>query len=84
MKGSRPYKPGEIVPAGDLLHADYLGLALRLQGHEMISTGDGKVLEARLPSVSDNRSALEVHQYLVRTTGQGISRVIPFDVWTRA
>lgn len=83
MKGARRYKPGEIVPYGSLLHAPYLGEALHLQGHECLSLGNGKVLEARPPFSSSNRTALEVHRTLLSIAGQGITDVIPPSLWLR-
>lgn len=83
MAGSRPYIPGETPKRGDMLYSPYLGPALVKQGHVGWSLGNGKVLEARPPAASENRSVQEVHNILHRNAGVGWTHVVPFKVWSR-
>ena len=82
-EGSRPYPPVENTKRGWLLFSPYIGPELRLQGHVGIALGDGKVLEARVPALSSNRTENEGHRAIIAGGGRGYTRVIPPELWLR-
>ncbi len=83
MKGSKPYPPVENTPRGWLVYSPYLGPSLAMQGHVGIALGNGKVLEARVPTLSNNRTENEGHRALIAGGGQGYTTIIPPSIWLR-
>lgn len=81
--GTKPYPLKANTPRGWGIWSPYLGPALQLQGHFAIALGDGKVLEARVPTLSDNRTEDEVHRALIAGGGKGNKRIIPPSIWMR-
>lgn len=82
-EGTRPYPLKENTPRGWLVFSPYLGPALALQGHVGIALGNGKVLEARVPNLSANRTEDEGHRAIINWGGRGYTRIIPPEVWLR-
>lgn len=83
MAGSKPYPPVENTPRGWLVFSPYLGPQLALQGHVGIALGDGRVLEARVPTVSDDRTEDEGSRALVAGGGRPYTTIIPPSVWAK-
>ena len=83
MEGARPYPPVANTPRGWLVFAPYLGPSLSHQGHVGIALGNGRVLEARVPALSENRTEDQVHRLLIGSTGMGWTTIIPPDTWLR-
>lgn len=83
MRGCRPYPPVENTPRGWLVFSPYLGAALPLQGHVGIALGNGRVLEARVPAVSENRTENEGSQHLVAFGGRPYATIIPPELWLK-
>lgn len=81
--GTRPYPPVENTPRGWLVVSPYLGSALALQGHVGIALGNGRVLEARIPALSANRTEAEGSNALVRWGGRPYTRIVPPSIWLR-
>ncbi len=83
MRGAKPYPPVENTPRGWLVYSPFLGPSLPMQGHVGIALGDGKVLEARVPTLSNNRTEDEGHRALIAGGGQGYTTIIPPSIWLR-
>lgn len=81
--GSKPYPLVDNTPRGWLVWSPYLGEALALQGHVGVALGDGKVLEARVPNLSANRTEDQGHRALIAGGGRGYERIIPPSLWLR-
>lgn len=81
--GSREYPPIKNTPRGWLVWSPYLGSALPMQGHVGIALGNGKVLEARVPTLSANRTENEGSNALVRGGARPYTRIIPPELWMR-
>jgi predicted chitinase len=75
--GTREYPPVENTPRGWLVFSPYLGSPLALQGHVGIALGNGFVLEARVPTLSSNRTEHEGSVALTRLGGRPYTRIIP-------
>jgi hypothetical protein len=75
--GSRPYPTVENTQPGWLVWSPYLGALLRLQGHTGVALGDGRVSEARVPTLSKNRTEDEGRRALVAGGGKPYTRIIP-------
>lgn len=86
MSGARPYPPVANTPRGWLVFSPYLGpefVPFR-QGHVGIALGDGKVLEARVPATSEDRTEDQGHQWLLTNGGGlGYTTIIPPEVWLK-
>lgn len=80
-EGSKPYPPVENTPRGWLVWSPYIGERLELQGHVGIALGNGKVLEARVPTLSANRTENDGSVALQRGGAKPYTRVIPPSVW---
>lgn len=81
--GSKPYPSVENTPRGWLVWSPYLGEALPLQGHVGVALGDGRVLEARVPTLSANRTEDQGCKALVAGGGKPYTRIIPPSLWLR-
>ena len=82
-RGTRDYLPVKDSPRGWLCFSPYLGPKLAKQGHVGIALGNGQLLEARLPTLSDNRSEIEASHTIARNGGKPFLRIIPPEVWLR-
>lgn len=83
MPGCKPYPPVENTPRGWLVFSPYLGSRLALQGHVGVALGDGRVLEARVPNASENRTEDQGSRALVAGGGKPYTTVIPPEIWLR-
>ena len=81
MRGARPYPLHDNTPRGWLVYSPYIDSPLALQGHVGIALGDGRVLEARVPSLSANRTENEGHVALKAGGAQGYTLIIPPSIW---
>lgn len=81
--GSKPYPLVANTPRGWLVVSPYVGPALRLQGHVGIALGDGRLLEARVPVLTENRTEDQVHRALMAGGGRGNERIVPPSIWLR-
>lgn len=82
-EGTRPYDHVASTPRGWLCFAEYLGSALARQGHVGIALGNSRLLEARVPRLSDSRFEEDVSDQMVAFGGSPFSRAIPPWVWMR-
>ena len=74
-------KVHDNTPRGWLVYSPYIAPPLALQGHVGIALGDGRVLEARVPALSANRTENEVHVALRAGGAHGNTLIIPPSVW---
>lgn len=82
--GTRQYDHVKPTPRGWMCHAPYTGAALPKQGHEGIALETGsRLLEARVPRLSDNRVEEWVSDGMVMWGGAPFKRIIPPWVWLR-
>lgn len=82
-QGTRDYPPVKDCPRGWLCFSPYLGSKLAKQGHVGIALGNGSLLEARLPTLSADRSEVEASHTIARKGGKPFLRIIPPEVWLR-
>ena len=83
MPGCKPYPPVANTPRGWLVFSPYLGSRLALQGHVGVALGDGRVLEARVPNASENRTENDGCRALVAGGGKPYTTIIPPEIWLR-
>jgi hypothetical protein len=81
--GTRRYDHVESTPRGWLCFAEYRGSSLAKQGHVGIALGNTRLLEARVPRLSDNRTEEEASDTMVAWGGEPFTRIIPPWVWLR-
>jgi hypothetical protein len=81
--GTRRYDHVESTPRGWLCFAEYRGSSLAKQGHVGIALGNSRLLEARVPRLSDNRIEEEASDTMVAWGGEPFTRIIPPWVWLR-
>ncbi len=82
-RGSKPYPPVENTPRGWLVFSPYLGPALAMQGHVGVALGNGYVLEARVPTLSKNRTEDQGSRALVSGGGKPYTRIVSPSLWLR-
>jgi len=83
-EGSRQYDHVEPTPRGWLVFAPYTGSDLVKQGHVGVALENGsRVLEARVPRLSDNRVEEEISDTMRAFGGEPFRRIIPPWVWLR-
>lgn len=83
-EGTRQYDHVKPTPRGWLVFAPYTGSDLAKQGHVGIALESGsRVLEARVPHLSDNRVEEEVSDVMVAFGGRPFTRIIPPWLWLR-
>ncbi len=75
--GTREYPPVKDTPRGWLVVSPYMGPRLAFQGHVGIALGNGYVLEARVPTLSKNRTESEGDAAIRRGGARGYERIVP-------
>ena len=83
VDGTRRYDHVESTPRGWLCFAEYRDGALAKQGNVGIALGNSRLLEARVPRLSDNRTEEEASDTMVAWGGEPFTRIIPPWVWLR-
>lgn len=81
--GTRHYDHVESTPRGWLVFAPYTGSDLPKQGHVGVALGNTRLLEARVPKLSDNRIEEDASDTMVAFGGKPFTRIIPPWVWLR-
>lgn len=82
--GTRRYDHVKPTPRGWLVVAPYTGEALVKQGHVAIALERGsRLLEARVPRLSNNRVEEWVSDGMVMFGGEPFRRIVPPWVWLR-
>lgn len=81
--GTHPYDHVKSTPRGWLIFAPYTGAELARQGHVAIALGNARMVEARVPHLTDDRIEETVSDQMVYYGGSPFRRVVPPWIWLR-